>query len=73
MTDEYLRLFKELWTADEPHFHGKYVQVSSIGCLPKPVQKPHPPIWIGGLRGRPACAAELGDGGRRSDCAHRHC
>lgn len=63
VTDEYLRLFKELWTKDDPEFHGKYVQVSGIGFQPKPVQRPHPPIWIGGHSG-PALrrAARLGDG-----------
>jgi len=48
VTNEYLQLFKELWTKENPEFHGKYVQVSDIGFMPKPVQRPHPPIWIGG-------------------------
>jgi probable F420-dependent oxidoreductase len=63
VTNEYLRLFKELWTKDEPVFQGQYYQVSGIGFQPKPVQQPHPPIWIGGHTG-PALrrAAELGDG-----------
>jgi alkanesulfonate monooxygenase SsuD/methylene tetrahydromethanopterin reductase-like flavin-dependent oxidoreductase (luciferase family) len=63
VTNEYLQLFKELWTKDDPDFHGKYVQVSSIGFEPKPVQRPHPPIWIGGHSG-PALrrTASLGDG-----------
>jgi probable F420-dependent oxidoreductase len=62
VTDEYLRLFKVLWTADHPTFEGRYCSVSDIGFLPKPVQKPHPPIWVGGHTG-PALrrAAELGD------------
>ena len=63
VTDEYLRLFKVLWTEDETRFEGKYVRVSEVGVRPKPVQRPHPPIWIGGHTG-PALrrAAELGDG-----------
>ncbi|MDP7589036.1 MAG: LLM class flavin-dependent oxidoreductase, partial [Dehalococcoidia bacterium] len=63
MTDEYLRLYKELWTKDEPVFQGKHYQLSGSGFQPKPVQKPHPPIWIGGHTG-PAIrrAAKLGDG-----------
>jgi probable F420-dependent oxidoreductase len=63
VTNEYLRLFKELWTKDRPQFQGKYCQVSDIGFYPKPVQKPHPPIWIGGYS-TPALrrAATLGDG-----------
>ena len=46
--DEYIRAFKELWTSDNPSFQGKYCSFSDITFLPKPVQKPHPPIWIGG-------------------------
>ena len=47
-TDEYLQAFIELWTADNPSFDGRHVQFSDIIFLPKPVQQPHPPIWIGG-------------------------
>ena len=63
VTDEYLQVFKELWTNENPDFTGKYVQVSNIGFQPKPVQRPHPPIWIGGHTG-PALrrAAIFGDG-----------
>ena len=46
--DEYIQAFKELWTSDNPSFDGKYCSFSNISFLPKPVQKPHPPIWIGG-------------------------
>ena len=63
VTDEYLQLYKELWTKDQPEFNGDYYQLSGVGFQPKPVQKPHPPIWIGGHTG-PAIrrAAKLGDG-----------
>jgi probable F420-dependent oxidoreductase len=63
VANEYLRLFKELWTKDHPQFQGKYCQVSDVGFYPKPIQKPHPPIWIGG-HSIPALrrAATLGDG-----------
>ena len=63
VTDEYIQLYKELWTKDEPVFNGKYHQISGVGFQPKPVQKPHPPIWIGGHTG-PAIrrAAKYGDG-----------
>lgn len=63
VTNEYLRLFKELWTKDEPNFQGKYYQVSGVGFQPKPVQKPHPPVWTGGHT-EPALrrAATLADG-----------
>jgi probable F420-dependent oxidoreductase len=47
-TDEYLRAMKALWTEEEPAFHGRFLQFSDLRCEPKPVQKPHPPIWVGG-------------------------
>ena len=52
VTDEYIRAFIELWTSDNPSFDGKYVSFSNIHFLPKPVQKPHIPIWVGGESNR---------------------
>jgi alkanesulfonate monooxygenase SsuD/methylene tetrahydromethanopterin reductase-like flavin-dependent oxidoreductase (luciferase family) len=43
-----LRVLKELWTSDRPRFDGEFYRFSDIGFAPKPVQKPHPPIWVGG-------------------------
>jgi alkanesulfonate monooxygenase SsuD/methylene tetrahydromethanopterin reductase-like flavin-dependent oxidoreductase (luciferase family) len=48
MTDEYLEAMQELWTKQAPSFAGKYTQFSGLTFEPKPVQKPHPPIWVGG-------------------------
>lgn len=48
MTDEYLNIFKEVWTQDNPSFQGEYCQFEPLDFLPKPTQKPHPPIWVGG-------------------------
>jgi probable F420-dependent oxidoreductase len=48
VTDEYLEAFKLLWTEDDPRFAGRHVQLANIVFQPKPVQKPHPPIWVGG-------------------------
>ena len=63
VSDEYIRVFKELWTSDDPSFEGRYCRFSDIKFLPKPVQKPHPPIWIGGNSRRAIRrAAQLGDG-----------
>ena len=63
VTNEYLRAFKELWTSDNPTFEGRYCRFSGIHFLPKPVQQPHPPIWVGGQSRRALRrAAELGDG-----------
>ena len=61
-SDEYLKLLKELWTNPTPSFQGQYFQFSDVTFSPMPVQKPHPPIWIGG-RSRRAIrrAVELGD------------
>lgn len=63
LTDEYIRAMKELWTSEEPSFKGRYVQFENILFEPKPAQKPHPPILIGG-NSRPSMrrAANLGDG-----------
>jgi probable F420-dependent oxidoreductase len=46
--DEILRAFKELWTAPNPAFEGEFFRFRDIGFAPKPLQKPHPPIWVGG-------------------------
>jgi probable F420-dependent oxidoreductase len=61
--DEILRAFKELWTADNPQLEGEFFRFRDIGFAPKPLQKPHPPIWIGGAS--PAAyrrVVALGDG-----------
>ncbi|MGB7293727.1 MAG: LLM class F420-dependent oxidoreductase [Thermodesulfobacteriota bacterium] len=61
--DEYINIFKELWVKDEPQFDGEFYSFSKIRFYPKPIQKPHPPIWIGGISKRAiARAVELGDG-----------
>src|SRR5271170_99522 len=51
VTDEYLQAFRELWTKDEPSFAGRHARFSGIVFAPKPVQTPHPPIWVGGESG----------------------
>jgi len=48
VSGEYLEAFKEMWASDTPEYAGTYAQVSGVTFLPKPVQKPHPPIWVGG-------------------------
>jgi probable F420-dependent oxidoreductase len=47
-TDEYIQGFKELWTKDKPKFSGEFVNFDNVLFEPKPVQKPYPPIWVGG-------------------------
>jgi probable F420-dependent oxidoreductase len=46
--DEALRVFKTLWTEREPRFAGDFYRVADVGFTPKPLQSPHPPIWVGG-------------------------
>lgn len=46
--DEILRAFKVLWTSDDPRLDGEFFRFGDLGFAPKPVQKPHPPIWVGG-------------------------
>ena len=48
VSDEYIRAFKELWTSDNPTFAGTYCSFANVAFAPKPLQKPHPPIWVGG-------------------------
>lgn len=63
VTDEYIAAFRELWTNDNPSFSGRYCRFSNIAFLPKPVQKPSIPIWIGGHSKQAIRrAARLGDG-----------
>jgi probable F420-dependent oxidoreductase len=62
VTDEYIDAFRELWTGENPKFAGKHVKFADVVFEPKPVQKPHPPIWVGGESG-PALrrTARVGD------------
>jgi probable F420-dependent oxidoreductase len=61
--DEYLRIFKTLWTQDPASFRGEFYHFDAIRCLPHPAQKPHPPIWIGGhSKAALRRVARLGDG-----------
>ena len=48
MSDEFLEIFKALWTEPDPSYQGRFYQFDSIQFYPKPVQKPHIPIWVGG-------------------------
>jgi len=46
---ERILAMKEIWASDEAEFHGEYVDFDRILSYPKPVQKPHPPIYMGGF------------------------
>jgi len=48
---EQVLAMKEIWTKDEPKFHGDFVNFDPIWSWPKPVQKPGPPVLLGGESG----------------------
>ncbi|HVQ75234.1 MAG TPA: TIGR03619 family F420-dependent LLM class oxidoreductase [Candidatus Binatia bacterium] len=63
VSDEYLRIFKALWAGSPASFAGDFYRFESLRCEPLPVQRPHPPIWVGGhSRAALRRAATLGDG-----------
>jgi len=45
---ERIEAMKAIWTEDEASYHGEHVDFERIWCWPKPVQKPHPPVLVGG-------------------------
>ena len=60
---EGLQLMKRLWTEERVTFDGEFWKLENVAMEPKPIQKPHPPIWFGARH--PAAlrrAVELGDG-----------
>lgn len=60
---EQIRAIKEIWTTDESEFHGNFVNFDKMRAFPKPYQRPHPPIIMGGEGDKAIeCAAELCDG-----------
>lgn len=46
--DEAVQIIKKMWTEERTSFNGKYYKIEYAFCNPKPIQKPHPPILIGG-------------------------
>jgi probable F420-dependent oxidoreductase len=66
LSDDYIRAIKAAWAADVPEYRGSYVSFGGATFSPRPAQRPHPPIWVGGAPGAvssPAVrrCAELGD------------
>ena len=47
--DEFIQVLKRIWTDDVVEFKGKYYSIPASKIGPKPVQKPHPPIYLGGF------------------------
>jgi probable F420-dependent oxidoreductase len=63
ITDEHIEMFKTLCGEDGATYTGEHFQISGKTFFPKPIQKPHPPIWIAGnSRAAMRRAARLGDG-----------
>ena len=46
--DEGLEVIRRMWTEPSPSFRGEHYAIDGAVCDPPPVQRPHPPIWIGG-------------------------
>jgi probable F420-dependent oxidoreductase len=66
LSDDYIRAIKAAWSSDVPEYRGEYTSFAGATFAPRPTQRPHPPIWVGGSPGsvsRPAVrrCAELGD------------
>jgi probable F420-dependent oxidoreductase len=47
-TDEYIEAMKAIWTQPIASYEGKFIGFKNAEIFPKPVQKPHPPVWVGG-------------------------
>jgi probable F420-dependent oxidoreductase len=61
LVDERLRAIRELWTKEKAEFHGEFVNFAPVCLWPKPVQRPHPPIFVGGGEGAFPRIAAYGD------------
>ena len=66
ISDDYIRAIRAAWSADVPDYAGRYLTFGGAAFSPRPVQRPHPPIWVGGAPGALSDAplrrcAELGD------------
>ncbi|MBD3649002.1 MAG: TIGR03560 family F420-dependent LLM class oxidoreductase [Pseudomonadales bacterium] len=49
MLDEAMQIVKSMWTRHRSSFAGKHFTIEDALCEPKPVQQPHPPLWVGGM------------------------
>ena len=63
MTDEFMQAIRALWTQPRASFEGRYVRFKDVEMFPKPLQRPGPPLWVGGWTDAAAeRAARYGDG-----------
>ena len=61
LVDEQLAAMREIWTKEEAEYHGEFVDFDPIFSRPKPVQKPHVPIYVGGGEAAFDRVAKFGD------------
>jgi probable F420-dependent oxidoreductase len=62
VSDEQIRVMQAVWTQDVTGFEGEFYRFEPLGAHPRPVQQPHPPIWVGGhTRAALRRTARLGD------------
>lgn len=62
-TDDYIKAMKAIWEQPMASYEGKYVRFKNAEIYPKPVQKPHPPVWVGGWMDQAAVrAGRYGEG-----------
>lgn len=63
LCDEYIEAMKSIWTTPSSSYQGKFITFQDAEVFPKPVQKPHPPLWVGGwTEAAMKRTARLGDG-----------
>lgn len=62
LVNERLEAIRELWTKEKAEYHGEFVDFDPVYQWPKPVQRPHPPIYVGGGEAAFPRVAALGDG-----------
>lgn len=63
VTDESIEVLKALWTMEKPAYEGRFFSFTRVDAQPRPVQKPHPPIVVGGMsRVAARRAARYGNG-----------
>jgi F420-dependent oxidoreductase-like protein len=82
---ESVQVLKAMWTQERAHFQGRYYRVAGAINEPKPIQRPHPPLWIGGggervtlrlvARHADACnvGGDLDTRRHKLDVLRRHC
>src|SRR5215510_4366642 len=63
VADEYLAAMRAIWNESKPHYQGRFVSFANVQAHPHPVQRPHPPVVVGGRTARAfQRAVQQGDG-----------